>query len=179
MDNKVCIYRHLKPNGEVFYIGIGSIKRATSCYTNSRNKLWNRIASKYGYEVDILKRDLEWDDACELEKILISYYGKIKDGGTLCNFLDGGNGIPRQSIEKMRQSKIGVKQVFNPMKGKKHKPSTIEKMKSVRGKLVLCLETGIYYKSCKEAAEAMDIPLKRLNNYLSGHRTNKTTLVYV
>jgi len=88
----MILYRHLKINGEVFYIGIGkNIKRAHSKF--DRNKYWQNITNKYEYEVQVLKSDLTWKNACELEIILISYYGR-KDlkTGTLVNMTDGGEG---------------------------------------------------------------------------------------
>jgi hypothetical protein len=89
--NRCILYRHLKPNGEVFYIGIGnSLKRAYHKY--NRNNLWHKIVDKYGFEVQILKDDLTRDEACELEKILIEYYGRISLGtGTLANITSGGD----------------------------------------------------------------------------------------
>jgi len=51
------------------------------------------VVEKYGYEVQILKTDLTWEDACELEMILISYYGrKDLNKGKLVNKTDGGDG---------------------------------------------------------------------------------------
>ena len=61
MEKKYVIYRHLKPNGEVFYIGIGSEKRAYQ--KNPRSDFWKRVVSIHGYEVQILKSDLTWEDA--------------------------------------------------------------------------------------------------------------------
>lgn len=88
--NKI-VYRHLKPNGEVFYIGIGDVIRAYRKV--GRNKHWKNIVNKYGYEVQILKEDLSWEDACELECILIDYYGRRDLGlGPLVNMTDGGEG---------------------------------------------------------------------------------------
>lgn len=108
MENKV-IYRHLKPNGEVFYIGIGTSKRAYDI--NSRNKHWNHIANKYGYEVQILKSNLTWEEACELECILIEYYGRQDLGlGSLVNMTDGGDGLINlsdESRDKMSDAKKG------------------------------------------------------------------------
>ncbi len=46
-------------------------------------------------------------------------------------------------------------------------------------KLVLDTFTGIYYISCKEAAETIGISYKRLVRYLNGTRKNKTNLIYV
>ena len=48
-----------------------------------------------------------------------------------------------------------------------------------QSKLVLDLNTGIFYESCLEAYNLLGIPSKRLSSYLSGFRTNKTSLIYV
>ncbi len=48
-----------------------------------------------------------------------------------------------------------------------------------QSKLVLDLETGIFYDSCKEASIAFNINYNTLQNYLKGYRTNKTCLIYV
>src|SRR6478736_41666 len=105
------LYRHLKPCGEVFYIGIG--KYTERAYDNNgRNKFWKRVANKYGYEIEVLKIDLTWEDACELEKILINYYGRRDLGkGTLVNLTDGGDGQGNPSDEtrkKMSDAKQGI-----------------------------------------------------------------------
>ena len=102
------LYRHLKPNGEVFYIGIGNNRRPYDKYNRSTH--WKGIIKKYGYEVQILKSDLTWEDACDLENILINYYGRKDLGlGTLVNHTDGGEGIQNISDEtrkKMSDAKL-------------------------------------------------------------------------
>lgn len=87
------IYRHIKPNGETFYIGIG--KNEKRLYSkHNRNKFWHNVVDKYGYEYQILKNNLNWQDACELEIILISYYGRRDLGlGKLVNLTNGGEGV--------------------------------------------------------------------------------------
>lgn len=90
-DGVFCIYRHLKPCGEVFYIGIGStLKRPYE--TKGRNKYWKNKVKKYpNYEVQILKTGLTKEEACELETILISWYKRADCcEGTLVNLTDGG-----------------------------------------------------------------------------------------
>lgn len=87
------VYLHKKKtNGEVFYVGKGSSDRAW--VRSGRNKLWHAIVKKHGYIVEIYERDLQEWYAFELEKDLISLYGRIKDSsGTLVNMTDGGEGI--------------------------------------------------------------------------------------
>jgi hypothetical protein len=52
------------------------------------------IVNKHGYDIEIIARDLSWEDACELEIFLIEEYGR-KDLklGSLVNLTDGGDGM--------------------------------------------------------------------------------------
>jgi hypothetical protein len=116
--NSHCLYRHLKPNGEIFYIGIGKdLKRAYNKY--NRTTLWTRVVDKHGYEVQILKTKLSKDEACELEKTLISWYGRIDLGtGVLVNMTDGGDGTSNKSPETRNKISESQKGELNHMFGK-------------------------------------------------------------
>jgi hypothetical protein len=121
------VYLHKrKDNNEVFYIGIGNdIKRAFDI-KNRKNKHWKKVVNKYGHIVEIIKDNLSWDEACELEKYWIKFYGRFDlNGGTLVNMTDGGEGQPNPSEEtrqklkyqrtedqkqNLRSYQIGVKQ---------------------------------------------------------------------
>jgi hypothetical protein len=130
--NNNCIYYHLKPCGEVFYIGIGNDKRPNS--KQNRNKYWHNIIEKYGYEVQVLKNDLSWEDAIELEILLISWFGR-KDLklGTLVNMTDGGEGnknivmTPESNIKRSLASK-GIPKTNRGVKRKGHSQETKDKM---------------------------------------------------
>jgi hypothetical protein len=92
------VYRHIRlDKNEPFYIGIGSdntYQRANSNYKKHRNKIWNDIANKSEYEVEIIVDDLTWEQACEKEKEFILLYGrKDLNTGTLCNLTNGGEGV--------------------------------------------------------------------------------------
>ena len=100
MKKDKCIYSHIKPDGKVFYIGIGSLRRAKT--KSSRNPLWKNIVKNIPfYEVRILKKNITIDEAIELEKILINWYGR-RDlmTGILCNMTDGGEGVLNPSIDR-------------------------------------------------------------------------------
>jgi hypothetical protein len=130
--NNNCIYYHLKPCVEVFYIGIGNNKRPNS--KQNRNKYWHNIIEKYGYEVQVLKNDLSWEDAIELEILLISWFGR-KDLklGTLVNMTDGGEGnknivmTPESNIKRSLASK-GIPKTNRGVKRKGHSQETRDKM---------------------------------------------------
>ena len=72
------IYRHIRlDKNEPFYIGIGSdsdFKRALS--SKDRNTHWHNIKTKSNYKIDILLKDLTWEEACNKEKEFIDLYEK-------------------------------------------------------------------------------------------------------
>ena len=138
--NNTCsyIYRHLKPNGEVFYIGIGSCDGyGRSRKKSNRNNWWKRTVSKYGYEIQILKCNISWEEACELEILLIDWYGRKDLGkGNLVNLTDGGEGVVGRVItEEFRELKRQIRGENHPLYGRKRPPETIAKMSaSLKGR---------------------------------------------
>lgn len=86
------VYLHCKPwSGEVFYVGKGCKRRA---WSNERNLHWSNTVAKYGLDVKIVSFGLQQWYALELEKELISYYGRKDLGyGQLVNMTDGGDGL--------------------------------------------------------------------------------------
>ena len=113
-ENNWYLYRHLKPSGEVFYIGIGKTKNFKRAYSkNNRNKWRKNIVSKYEFEVQILTKDLSEQDIKDLERALISWYGRRDLGkGTLVNLTDGGEStinMSEQSRQKYQKKlKVGL-----------------------------------------------------------------------
>jgi group I intron endonuclease len=216
------IYRHTRlDNNTVFYIGIGKEdKRAYS--KKGRNNYWKNIVNLCGYEVEILKKDLSWEDACELERALVSWYGRNDLGlGLLVNMTDGGDGIinqvfSKETREKLRLNWLGRKHTDkaklnmskiqkgriitdahklkisennakywlgkklptetlkkmsiaqsgenNPMYGKTHNADIKRKLvlNNTRTKVVLDIETGVFYDSLSDASNILDIPRSTL-----------------
>lgn len=180
------VYRHIKPNGETFYIGIGTRKdRAYS--KKGRNSYWKNIVSKYGYEVQILTTNLTRQEACDLEILLIDYYGR-KDLGTGClvNMTNGGDSGNFGIIhtDEWRKNNSNAKKGNTYKRGKKASLETKDKMsksrignKSARRNLILDTETGIFYYNTQEASDVYNILYNTLSRYLNGKRKNKTNLI--
>jgi hypothetical protein len=174
------VYRHIRlDTNKVFYIGIGNEKRP---YSKRRNKHWQNVINKTDYIVEVIAENLSLEDACELEMFLISEYG-IEN---LTNINCGGEGQFNPDAET--RYKIGSGQ-----RGKKHSEQTRMKMsKSQEGrkhsqeskfkikenhkmaKIVLDLQTGIFYDSLLEACSCTNIKYKsehlRITRYNKNYR---------
>lgn len=113
MAKDTCVYLHKKPNGEVFYVGIGNIKRPFWKFRD--NPHWNNVVKKYpNYIIEIISQDLDWENACEVETKLILEYKRKIDGGNLCNITLGGDGAKglkhsEETKEKLRALSTGNK----------------------------------------------------------------------
>lgn len=149
------VYTHIKKNDNtVFYVGIGSSEKRAYIKSN-RNVLWRKIVSKYDYIVQITHKDLLWEEACSIEKYLISFYGRIctKDG-TLSNFTEGGEGILgfKKSDEMKENNRLTMLGKKNGL-GSKHSKEAVDKRKEKMKDYVMSEETknkiGIAHKGRK------------------------------
>lgn len=122
VDNgKYYLYRHVRlDKNEPFYIGVGKklnhiSKSCKSMYwransTANRNVIWNRIASKTEYAIEILLESNDREFIHKKESEFIKLYGRIDLGtGGLSNFTDGGEGLTNATeatFAKSRETKI-------------------------------------------------------------------------
>jgi hypothetical protein len=77
-----------KTDNKVFYVGKGKNRRAWC--TDKRNKHWNNVVDKHGFNVDIVFEGLSEQEAFQIEKDTIlemKYFGC-----DLTNMTDGGEG---------------------------------------------------------------------------------------
>jgi len=175
LDKLVYRHRRLDTN-KIFYIGIGNEQRP---YCKRRNKYWNNVVNKTDYSIEIIARNLSLQDACELEIFLISEYGLEN----LTNINSGGEG--QFNPDKETRYKIGSgkrgktiseyhKQKLSEFnKGKKHTEESKLKIKENHklAKVVVDLETGIFYNSLMEACKSTNI--KYASEHLRITRYNK------
>ena len=139
-----CLYFHKKKtNGEIFYVGIGDTKRPQS--KDGRNKWWLNTVKKHGYDVQVVKENMTWEQACTVERFWIKTIGrKDMKEGTLVNMTNGGDGYTgshnrvspmkgktqtQESKDKISKSKMGQPSYW---KGKKRKPVSEETKQKLR-----------------------------------------------
>lgn len=155
--NNYVVYKHLKPNGEVFYIGMGRPYRPY--YKYNRTSFWNNIVKKYGYSVEIVKENLDLESAIKLEKFLIRFYGRKDLGlGNLCNMTDGGDRRSYTEEQKLQMSisNKGKKHIYKSKESlNKSEINRFKKGSEINNKKVINIETGEIYKSAKALAEIL------------------------
>jgi len=194
-EQKYCLYIHTrKDDGGIFYVGIGDEKRPYD--KTGRNRFWKFVVKKHEYDVTILKTNMSWEQACDLEIKMIAFYGrKDKKKGSLVNMTDGGDGSKglihsEESKLKMREKRIGKYVGENhPSYNTKHSVETKQKQRekkigktgenASRSKKVICNITGKIYASLKEASEDFGIKRTTLNSWLTGQNPNRSSLRFL
>jgi len=167
--NLHCVYTHSKPDGSIFYVGMGLPGRPYNSI--SRNHQWLSTAkSAGGFKAHIIEEFIPKDEAHELEELLIS---ELRErGAVLCNLTNGGKGTAGY-----RASKESVARRAKKMKGIKRSAefcAAISKAKTGKPNLasrkaIRCLDTGKEFPSITAAAEARDVSLTALCNNLKGY----------
>jgi hypothetical protein len=117
------VYQHRrKDNNKVFYVGIGKHEKRAFDKTR-RYKPWKDFVKNHEYTVEITHKDIIWEEACAIEKYLISFYGRRDLGlGDLVNMTDGGEGI--KNLSEFSRSKMASQKgkfgELNNFYGKNH-----------------------------------------------------------
>ncbi len=190
MGRKI-VYRHRTlDTNKVFYVGIGSIRRAQEKY--NRSNFWKRVVNKHGYIIEIVARGLSWDKACELECLLISEYGRRDLGkGYLVNLSDGGEGSlgivmskeTRRKLSDINKGKVlseeHKERIGEAHRGRKYPNRKMPNQRLAVSKKVIDLDTGIIYNSAREVARLLDLNYNTFYNYLRGRSKKLTNYKYI
>lgn len=138
MNNKVLYFHKRKDTDKIFYVGIGCPERPYD--QTHRNQYWHNTVNKYGYDVEIVAKNLSWDVACELE---IYWIKQLKSTGVkLCNLTDGGEGVvghirSEKTRQLLSQSLTGLKrseqskQNLSKPKSEEHKQNISKSKKGI------------------------------------------------
>jgi hypothetical protein len=175
MESVYYLYRHIrKDTGKPFYIGVGTEpKTNTRLYstlyarafsTRQRGRHWENIYKKCGRDVEIMYETCCKEEIIEKEKEFISLYGLSFEGGLLCNYARGGQGIGGRYMSKETKRKIGEAQ-----RGGKNRAAI----------KVVNVKTGECYNSIIEAFYTTEgFSYAHFKKMLKGTRTNKTDFIY-
>jgi hypothetical protein len=175
------VYRHRDNKDKIFYIGIGKNESRAFDYQH-RSNFWKRYSKKYGVNTEIIIENISFEQAKELEVLLISEYGR-KDlkTGDLVNMTNGGDGslnsvVSDETRKKMSQSHTGKilkestkKKVSEARKGSGN--GMYKKMPHNASK-VFCEELNMSFNTIKSCAKSLNISQSYLSNMLMGKRPN-------
>lgn len=191
------VYLITSPSGKMYIGQTYCLKKRFIKYANinchDQGRLYEEI-KLYGWENMKIKFLFEGLSSKQLLYDLEKHYIQ------LYNTFDSIHGLNTQSggISGFRISKEGKKnlsishcgykhtpeqkaKISKSNSGKKRNSSVLYKMKeySTHNKLVLNLETGIFYVSSSQAAEAHNIKRTTLTAMLTGQNLNRTSLKYI
>ena len=180
------VYAHTKPDGEIFYIGKGTRRRAWA--QRSRNKHWHNVVLKYGFKPVILADNLKELEAVEEEAKLIQHFKKFN---CLVNVLDRGDISPmshpdvlakvrsKENREKQRQKSLSngaverCKQMaIDPQMIEKRKISTTGKKRTEESKRKMSEAKN----NKKRAFYVNKILFNSINDFAKQTNTYKTTV---
>jgi group I intron endonuclease len=198
------IYKITSPSGKVYIGSSKNIERRIKYYSSisciGQTKLYNSI-KKYGWNNHILEiiKECSFDELYSQER----YYGEMYDvlginGLNLILPKAGENkiGVSNETRLKMSLSKSGDKNTFF---GKKHSNNAKEKIRLFQtgrthttehrkkvsdnnaknlSKIVLDLNTGVFYESAKELSDLYCIKHSTIRARLNGTNKNKTQFIY-
>ena len=166
MRNDFYVYEHIKAsNGEIFYVGKGCKKRAMD--RKYRSLHWNNIVKKHGFKVNFLVKNIDEELAFFVEQERIDQLKRI--GVNLCNKTDGGEGssglvMPQSAKDRISQihkgNTIPLEQrlkASESLKKIRKTPEWIQKIADAKSKPVICIDTGVEYKSALEAHKATGV----------------------
>lgn len=89
MSRKYYVYIHRRQSdGRIFYVGKGCDRRAYSTY--KRGKWWEKVSSKHGRIVEIVRHFQSEHSALDFEITLIAFFRMSQP---LVNITDGGDGV--------------------------------------------------------------------------------------
>ena len=183
------IYNSLSKYGFVQHI-FEIIEECNKEDLNTRERYWQEfynVTGKNGLNCSLTKTyDLKMTHSDETRLKMSEnnkgennpFYGKTHSEEAKKRIGESGKGRRFKRIKGSFKGKTHTEEAKNKISEarKKHDKNKV----SPRSKLVICLETGIFYTSLKEAANAHGIKYKLLSSYLGNNkRNNKTNLIYV
>ena len=182
------VYKHTSPSGKV-YIGITSRpvqKRWQNGTGYRQHRYFNAAIQKYGWQNfthEILFSNLSKYDACEKEKELIKLYNSTDRRFGYNQSTGGESGAcgvhpSQETIEKLRIASTGrkrgveeLKKFSEKMRGHPVSKETREKISnSLKGKPVICIETGEIFCSVADASRSIGKSYTSVWNVVSGKR---------
>lgn len=196
----IGIYKITSPSNKIYIGQAKNINRRFYEYSilHCKNQIrLYRSLKKYGVEnhiFEIVEKCLE-SELNERERYWQEYYDVLnRYKGLNCMYVE--TDIKKREMSKETRDKISMKNkishkgkklsekhkenIGNKIRGKKRSESYKKKRRyNTQSKIILNIETGIYYECIRDAAESINMERKHFNNYLLGkYKTKKIPFIY-
>jgi len=182
------VYKITSPTNRIY---IGSSKNLYSRYCYYRNNnapnqtILNYSFNKYGFEnhkFEILEICKE-DERLFKESFYGNLYNSLSSNGGLNLIIPKSNQKPAQYSEELKEKFRNIAKVRTYSKETLNKMS-VSKINYFKNndnhlnKIIIDINTGIFYKSVKEASYYNNFTRTNLSEYLNGKRKGKINLKY-
>lgn len=143
---------------------------------------------RYEYTIELVAQDLSNEQAVQLEKMLIAQYNLIEDGwnkspGSINGYSNfhsekqkekwrqerPGKPVSKEHADKNRKARLGMK----------NSPEHAAAILEGKQKAVMCLETGIVYRSARHAAKELNLQYSKISLVCNGKRHTTGGLHFV
>ena len=173
-NDKVVYLHKKKSNGEVFYVGAGSIKRPY-VFGWKRSKMWQEVFDNNEIEVEVINSELSEEDAYHIEIELIAAFGRIgiEEGGQLVNRSTGGANPAQGTVltdetkRKMKLAHAHPMEFNGIMYESKHEAQNA-KREFKRLKAIVTID-GIEYVSVTEASKQLGLHYRKIVKLIDGY----------
>jgi group I intron endonuclease len=178
-----CAYKQIRLNNSLKKYGFHNhiFEIISECNQNERDKFENYYGNLYNV---LSKNGLN----CRLPKHK-DYQAMSDETKEKISKSNIGKGGWKHSIEaKLKISKAGIGRIVNKEtkdkisfahKGRKHNNKSIENISNAHKKIILNIESGIYYFGVKEVSFLFSKNTNNLYRKLCGQRKNDTQFIYV
>lgn len=184
----IGIYKITSPSGKIYVGQSTNIERRFEDYktiinSKQQRRLYHSL-NKYGYD----KHLFEVLEECSEENLNIrerhyqDLYDCIGKNGLNCRLTttsDKSGFLSKETRDKMSKSQKGVSRNKGRTFSDEHRANLSKAHLGLNTKLILHLETGIFYSGAKEAAAAYNLHPGSLTNKLSGNCRNTSQLIRV
>lgn len=172
---KVYIIRH-KETQDVKYAGLTQ----RSLFKRFQEHKMKRRISEKQYAIELVQDKLELMQAVKLEEMLIAHYNLLKTGWNKSpRSINGYSNAHSEEQKRLWSVKRKGRKLSEKhkhklnRKGLKNSKEHNRRLSEFNSKPVMCLETGIIYKSARLAAKHLNLQYSKISLVCSGKR--KTT----
>lgn len=168
------VYMHVNKFDGKKYVGITHHQNPEKRWINGkgyfRNQYFSRAINKYGwdnFEHIIIAHGLSRSEACSIERMMIQSL-QIQDKRFGYNITDGGEHFNHSEKSKILMSQNRKGKGLHEFSEEHRRNMSLHHGGGTEPKKVICIETGVIYKSINDASRSIGKNKKLISNVCRG-----------